>query len=110
MEDNFLQVKAENPVEAELPAEVDGHVIGLAGFSSLAKSFKVRGKAALGISLERDFWGLGAGEALTEACIECARKAGCRQLELEVTADNTRAMSMYRKFGFVEYGRNPGDS
>lgn len=107
MEDDFLQAKAENPAEAELLAEVDGHVIGLAGFSSLGKSFKVLRRAEFGISLERDFWGLGAGKALTEACIECARKAGYRQLELEVTADNTRAMSMYRKFGFVEYGRNP---
>ena len=42
-----------------------------------------------------------------EACIECAEKAGYVQLELNVVAENTRAVSLYKKLGFVEYGRNP---
>ncbi len=54
-----------------------------------------------------DHWGLGIGSALTEACIECARKAGYTQLELVVLADNERAIAMYRKAGFIEFGRNP---
>lgn len=29
------------------------------------------------------------------------------QLELSVVAENVGALSMYRKSGFVEYGRNP---
>ena len=35
------------------------------------------------------------------------RKAGYAQLELTVAAENTRAMALYEKEGFVEYGRNP---
>lgn len=50
---------------------------------------------------------MGIGKALTEACIECAKEAGYVQLELEVVAENTRANSLYKKEGFVEYGRNP---
>ncbi len=42
-----------------------------------------------------------------EACIECAREAGYLQLELEVVAENERAVEMYRRAGFIEYGRNP---
>jgi len=42
-----------------------------------------------------------------EVCIECAKSAEYIQLELNVVADNTKALSLYRKFGFVEYGRNP---
>ena len=45
--------------------------------------------------------------SLVEACVECARAAGYVQLELEVVADNERALSLYRSEGFVEYGRNP---
>ena len=41
------------------------------------------------------------------ACIECARAAGYVQLELNAVAENARALSMYEKAGFVEYGRNP---
>ena len=44
---------------------------------------------------------------MTEACIKCAREAGYVQLELSVVAENTRAISLYKKAGFVEYGRNP---
>ena len=42
-----------------------------------------------------------------DACIECARNAGYVQLELNVVAENVRAVSMYERAGFVEYGRNP---
>ena len=45
--------------------------------------------------------------ALTEACIECAKEAGYTQLELDVVSDNASAISLYKKVGFVEYGRNP---
>ena len=41
------------------------------------------------------------------SCIECAKAAGYSQLELNVIAENVRALSMYEKAGFVEYGRNP---
>ena len=51
--------------------------------------------------------GRGIGCALTAACIDCARQAGYLQLELDVVADNARAIALYKKLGFVEYGRNP---
>ena len=50
---------------------------------------------------------MGAGTALTKACIQCARDAGYVQLELNVVAGNERAISLYRGMGFVEFGRNP---
>lgn len=64
-------------------------------------------RAEFGVSVLKEYWGLGIGRALTEVCIQCARDAGYVQLELNVVAGNARAVSMYKKFGFVEYGRNP---
>ena len=61
----------------------------------------------MGLSIDKAWWGLGIGRALTEACIECAITAGYLQLELEVVAVNVRAYSLYKSLGFVEYGRNP---
>ena len=61
----------------------------------------------LGISVDQAYWGLGIGRALLEACIECAKKAGYEQMELSVVAENSRAIDMYEKAGFVEFGRNP---
>ena len=68
---------------------------------------KLRHRCRCGISIEKDFWGLGIGRALTESCIECARKAGYTQMELEVVSDNKRAVSLYKSVGFQEMGRNP---
>ena len=57
--------------------------------------------------MAKEYWGLGIGRALTECCIECARKAGYLQLELEAVADNKAALALYESAGFREYGRNP---
>jgi ribosomal protein S18 acetylase RimI-like enzyme len=68
---------------------------------------KVKHRAEFGISVDKAYWGLGIGRALTEACIECAKEAGYAQLELEVVAENRSALTLYESVGFVEYGRNP---
>lgn len=106
-EGQFLKEKSESKNEIEIIAVVDGAVVGTAGIEAIGSKYKVRHRAEFGISVAREFWGLGIGQALTAACIECARTAGYIQLELSVAADNTRALSMYEKAGFVEYGRNP---
>ena len=42
-----------------------------------------------------------------KACILCAKEAGYTQIELNVVAENERAMSLYKSLGFEEFGRNP---
>ena len=106
-EGEYLKRKAESPREIEILAEVDGIIAGLAGIESVGSKYKVCHRADFGISIDQTYWGLGIGRALTEACIENAGKAGYEQLELNVVADNIRAIDMYKKAGFVEFGRNP---
>lgn len=106
-ESQFLKKKSESENEIEIVAVVDNEVVGIAGIDAVGKKYKVQHRAEFGISVARKFWGLGIGQALTEACIECARVAGYVQLELNVVAENTGALSLYQKVGFVEYGRNP---
>ncbi len=106
-EAQYLKEKAISPNETELIAIVDGKIAGTAGIGSVGKKYKVRHRAEFGISVLEEYWGLGLGKALTKACIQCARDAGYDQLELDVVAENDRALSLYRSLGFVEYGRNP---
>ncbi len=106
-EEKFLQSKAESPDEIELIAVVGSRVAGTAGVDRVGRYDKVKHRASFGISIDREFWGLGIGRALTEACIECARKAGYLQLELDAVEANERALALYRSVGFREYGRNP---
>ena len=93
--------------EVELVAIIDGRIVGSAGVSAVRSRRKVAHRARFGISVLKDYWGMGIGRVLMEASIDCARQAGCTQLELEVVADNERAVALYRCAGFEEYGRNP---
>ena len=93
--------------EVELVTIVDGRIVGSAGIAAAGSRRKVAHRARFGISILKEYWGMGIGRMLMESCIDCARRAGYTQLELEVVADNERAVSLYRRSGFEEYGRNP---
>ena len=106
-EEQFLREKAESENEVEILAELDGKLIGSAGVFAVRNAEKTRHRAGFGISVDKAYWGLGVGRALTEACIECAKTAGYLQMELEAAAENESALKLYESVGFVEYGRNP---
>ena len=106
-EGRFLKRKAESDNEVGIIALVDGRVVATAGVDAIGAKYKLRHRAEFGVSVLQAYWGLGVGRALLDACIECARRAGYSQLELEVVAENARAVAMYKRAGFVEFGRNP---
>ncbi|WP_186565987.1 GNAT family N-acetyltransferase [Lawsonibacter celer] len=81
-------------------------MVGAASVFSIGPN-KVKHRAEFGIAIDKDYWGIGIGEALTAACVEFSKSAGYSQLELEVVSDNTGAITLYRKMGFIEFGRNP---
>lgn len=98
---------AKAPDAIELCALIDGRLIGSAGIACVRRREKTAHRASFGISILREYWGIGIGSALTEACISLAQEAGYLQIELEVVSENERAVHLYRRFGFTEYGRNP---
>ena len=93
--------------EVELVAVVDGRIVGSAGVTAVGGRRKLAHRARFGISVLKDYWGMGIGRVVMEASIDCAHRAGYTQLELDVVAGNERAVSLYRRAGFEEYGRNP---
>ena len=106
-EAELLRRKTDSADEIELLAFVDGAIVGSAGVTCVARKEKIRHRSEFGISVDKAYWGLGVGRALTKACIECAKRAEYAQLELEVVAENRSAIALYESVGFVEYGRNP---
>lgn len=106
-EGQFLEEKTKSPNEIEIIALVDGVVAGSAGIEAVGTKDKIKHRAEFGISILKKYWGLGLGRAMTRACIQCAREAGYAQLELNVVAENERAIALYRDLGFEEFGRNP---
>ena len=105
--DFLLSYPEEITFTAEEQSEIGGKIVGLGGIEPVGGHIKTRHRAGFGVSVAKAYWGLGIGRALTRACVECAKKAGYSQLELEVVADNKSALALYKSEGFTEYGRNP---
>ena len=61
--------------------------------------------ATLGISVVPDRRGHGIGAALLDEAIRWAEGVGVEKLVLSVYPNNTAAISLYRRFGFVDEGR-----
>ena len=106
-EAEYLRKVTDSANEIEICAFLDGKLTGSAGITMIHDRIKTRHRAEFGISIIKEYWGLGIGTELTRTCIRCAEEAGYLQLELEVVADNEEAVRLYRKLGFTEFGRNP---
>ena len=65
-------------------------------------------RAELGISVLRGYWGKGIGTMLLRELIAHGKKEGLDGISLEVRTDNTRAISLYNKFGFEKVATYPG--
>lgn len=59
---------------------------------------------ALGISIAKDFRGIGVGQRLAKAVIEGAKNLGVKMVVLEYIKTNEQARKMYEKLGFREFG------
>ena len=62
-------------------------------------------RATLGIGVEQAYQRRGYGTRLMDVAISFAQAEALAWLDLYVFAHNTRAIALYRKFGFVETGR-----
>ena len=63
------------------------------------------GVADIGMAILEKWRGRGVGSALLDASIAWASEAGAHKVALEVWPDNSAAIGLYRKAGFVEEGR-----
>ena len=89
---------------AQYVAVENGEVVGWCdAMSSQTKS--LRHRAELGMGVIKNMRGKGLGEKLLAATLEDLRRKGVTRVELEVRADNERAIGLYMKMGFAECAR-----
>ena len=93
-----------DPKRIMIAAFINGRLVANTGFSPIGTCERVRHRAEFGISIIKDFWGLGIGSALLFELIKSAKATGFEQLELEVVAENERGMALYKKLGFETFG------
>ena len=104
----FLAAQRADPLAGMAAAFVGGVLAANAGFSpAVPGKEKCRHRAVFGVSVKKEYWGLGLGTALVSLCAQQAKSAGFTQLELDVVAENARAVALYEKCGFVRYGTLP---
>jgi RimJ/RimL family protein N-acetyltransferase len=102
----FLEGMAEKPGSIFLTAlneqdELVGTIHFVAGNLPRTKH-----AGEFGMSVVKAHWGKGLGAALLDVLLEWVREnKSIRKVNLKVRADNTNAIRLYRKKGFVEEGR-----
>lgn len=87
------------PSRLVLIADAVGDVVG-----SLSAD-EVRGRASLGMMVEREWRGRGIGGELLAECLAWAKTRGAHKLTLEVWPHNTAAVALYKRHGFAIEGR-----
>lgn len=95
---------------AEWPA-TDGarRVVGTAGLHPAGVAVRRRHVMNIGLAVAADAQGQGVGRALMQALCDYADQWGqVLRLELQVYADNERAIALYRSMGFMQEGLHRG--
>jgi L-phenylalanine/L-methionine N-acetyltransferase len=104
-----LEPPAAEALDLRLVAEVGAQVVGSAGLHPAGWSPRRRHAMQLGISVMTAWHGRGVGSALMQAlCAYADGWLGLRRLELDVYADNARAIALYKRFGFEVEGMHRG--
>lgn len=90
---------------AQLLAELSGRVIGQASIERYRPSLLAHA-AIFTLDVHPDVQRLGIGRALARAALDWADAAtpAIERVELQVRADNERAIALYRSLGFVHEG------
>ena len=102
-EARFIERFAKSGDDLMLVATVGDRVVGNA-IVERNRVARYRHRAEISLTVVKEFWGMGVGTRLMEMMVEFARKVGIEILYLEARADNERALSLYRRFGFERVG------
>lgn len=90
-----------------IAAYFEGNMIANASVQRIGNHIKYRHRAGFGISVQKAYWNSGLGKCMLKEVIDCAAKTIFAQLELGVFRENFRAIHLYEKCGFVQWGMLP---
>lgn len=96
-----------NPDHRWFVAEYQGELVGNCSAGLVSRGQRFRHRAGVAFALLKEYWGLGIGGKMMEHCLAWCRDHGCEQVELDVVAENGRALGMYKSFGFEPTGTRP---
>lgn len=106
--EEFIKKISSDPNSVMYFAWKNDDIVGCANISGMKRRMSHRANFA--ISVAKSEWGSGIGSALLEKCISFAKDNGIEIINLDTRSDNIRAISLYKKFGFIKIGRMPAFS
>lgn len=104
MQTNYIDKHLQSKNGLLLLAEINNQIVGHAHLEEKSSKFKLKHRSEFGIGILKDYWGIGIAQILMQEIIDFAYTTNFEQIELVVINSNERAKSLYRKFGFVEFG------
>lgn len=103
----FISRMNASPASAMLIGLVEGEIACVGSLQAPVRE-RIAHQADLALSVQKKFWRQGVGAALMRSLIAFARENGHTEiLHLGVRADNTRAIALYQRMGFVRIGLYP---
>lgn len=85
-------------------AKINGKLVGSGNISPKSNKTRLAHRCDMGISVLKEFWGMGIASEIMKVIIEKAKEAKFEQIELQVAEENLSARHLYSKFGFYETG------
>lgn len=102
----FIEIYAQRPDERPYAITLDGHLIGIVGFS-----FHEGEPPELGYWLGEPHWGQGLMTEAARALIDAAQRThSYDRIVARALADNAASLNVLGKLGFVRTGRKPRKS
>lgn len=98
----FLLEITKNELARYIVAETDGIVAGYGGIWMIVGEGHITN-----IGVESKYRRLGVGNKILEGLIEASRDTEVMSMTLEVRESNIAAQNLYKKYGFVDYGKRP---
>jgi len=99
-EELFIADAAQAPRSLFLLAFVGNELVGSISFSC-GKRPKLSRSGDFGLSVRKAWWGRHIASALLQTLLDWAPTVGVVKVNLQVRADNARAIALYERFGFV---------
>lgn len=87
---------------------LDGEYVGNCSFIGM-NPYRYRHRVSMGIALYQKYTGMGIGKIMIDKLLVIAKEQGIEQIELEVMAENERAISLYKNVGFKICGTFPNN-
>lgn len=100
----FLDRQRQETKSVMVAGFVGEELVSIASCDALTARERVAHRAGLSVTVKKSFWGLGIGRKAMEALIAFAKSVGLEVLQLEVRADNDRAVALYEHLGFEKMG------